>query len=266
MYPTLPKGAINLSSMGKGRFLPSLLVLIVPFFSGSAFAARPLTTDDAYTVTTGTFQLETGVDFLRHPNDNSELKPSVFLTYGLLGRMDVGVGSRYLFEYPKEGKSESGLGDTELKIKYRFVDEEDWFPAFAIAGRLKIPTASESKGFGSGKMDLNINTIVTKQFGKKWLLNLNLGYTFTGEHRLDNEFNYSSSVQFILSDKWTLVGEVVGVNNFNGRNGDDPLSGLLGTQYNITENAVWDAGIEIGMNRAAPNFRLTTGVTFFFKP
>jgi len=27
-----------------------------------------------------------------------------------------------------------------------------------------------------------------------------------------------------------------------------------------------DAGVEIGMNKAAPDFRVTTGVTFFFKP
>jgi hypothetical protein len=59
MLPTLSKGAIMLSFMGKARFFPSL-VLIVSFFSVSAFAARPLTTDDAYTVATGTFQLETG--------------------------------------------------------------------------------------------------------------------------------------------------------------------------------------------------------------
>jgi hypothetical protein len=56
------------------------------------------------------------------------------------------------------------------------------------------------------------------------------------------------------------------VNHFNGRKGDDPFSGLLGTQYLITESIVWDAGVEIGMNKAAPNFRITTGLTLLFKP
>jgi len=63
-----------------------------------------------------------------------------------------------------------------------------------------------------------------------------------------------------------LVGEIVGVNNFNGREGDDLLSGLLGTYYLIADNIVWDAGVEIGMSKAAPDFRLTTGLTLFFKP
>jgi putative salt-induced outer membrane protein YdiY len=70
----------------------------------------------------------------------------------------------------------------------------------------------------------------------------------------------------ILWDKWALVGEVSGVNNFNGYKRDDPVSGFLGIQYMLSDNFVLDAGVEIGMNKAAPDFRLTTGVTFFFKP
>jgi hypothetical protein len=78
--------------------------------------------------------------------------------------------------------------------------------------------------------------------------------------------NYSGAAQFILSDKWALVGEIVGVNNFNGHKRDDPISGLIGTTYLITDKIILDAGIEIGMNKAAPDYRITTGVTFLFKP
>jgi hypothetical protein len=99
-----------------------------------------------------------------------------------------------------------------------------------------------------------------------WQLYSNLGYTFIGEHHVDNECNYSVAVQFALSKKWALVGEVVGLNNFNGHKSDDPFSGLLGIQYTLGDNLVWDIGVEIGMNKAAPDFRFTTGLTLFFKP
>jgi hypothetical protein len=92
-----------------------------------------------------------------------------------------------------------------------------------------------------------------------------IGYAFIGEKHVNNELNYSLAAQFILTEKWALVGEVVAVNNFNGRHGDDPLSGLIGTYYLITDKIIWDAGVEIGMNKAAPDFRLTTGLTFLFK-
>jgi hypothetical protein len=52
----------------------------------------------------------------------------------------------------------------------------------------------------------------------------------------------------------------------NRRHGDDPLSGLIGTYYLITDKIIWDAGLEIGMNKAAPDFGFTTGLTLLFKP
>jgi hypothetical protein len=66
--------------------------------------------------------------------------------------------------------------------------------------------------------------------------------------------NYSMAAQFILTEKWGLVGEVVRVNNLNGRRGDDPFSSLIGTYYLITDKIIWDAGLEIGMSKATPDF------------
>jgi cobalt/nickel transport protein len=268
--------AIFLLALGIGRLIKNssvkkILVLIwvvwiIPFFSSAVFAARPLTTDDAYTVEKGKFQVETGFDFARQDNHNKEFFPSVTLTYGLLERMDIGLGSSYQFADPNHGEKESGLGDTALKVKYRLVDQKDWIPSFAISGTVKIPTASESKGLGSGKVDYNLNSIFTWNLSRRLQLYVNGGYTFIGEHGARNELNYSFAGQFVLSDKWALVGEIVGVNNFNGHKSDDPFSGLFGTQCLITDSLVWDVGMEIGMNRAAPDFRLTTGLTIFYKP
>jgi len=255
-----------MNSITKGLMFIVVLIFYMVLFSGVAFAARPLTTDDAWTVEKGTFQVETGFDFTRQDNHDKELSPSITLTYGLFDRMDIGVGSAYLFVNPAEGEKENGFADTELKIKYRLLDDKDWLPAFAISGVLKIPTASESKGLGSGKTDFGINTIFTKNLSKRWVLHLNLGYTFIGEHGERNEFSYSLAGQFVLSDKWSLGGEIGGVNNFNGHKSDDPFSGLLGIQYMLSEILILDAGVEIGMNKAAPDFRLTIGLTFLFKP
>jgi hypothetical protein len=181
-------------------------------------------------------------------------------------RIDLGIGSGYVFFHPKEGERENGMADTEMKLKYRWIDEKNWRPAFAVSGILKIPTASESKGLGSGQTDFGINAILTKTLSKRLILHLNFGYTFIGEDHVDNELNYSLGCQFILTDKWALIGEVTGGNNLNGRTRDDPLSGLIGTYFSITDKIIWDAGLEIGMNKAAPDFRLTTGLTWLFKP
>jgi cobalt/nickel transport protein len=153
--------AIFLLALGIGRLIkksPTKKVLPLIFFfcmilllSSSVLAARPLSTDDAWTVERGRFQLETGFDFARQENHDRELSPSMTLTYGLFERMDMGIGSGYLFLHPAEGKEENGFTDTELKIKYRLMDEKDWLPSFAVSGKVKIPTASEFKGLGQGR-------------------------------------------------------------------------------------------------------------------
>jgi cobalt/nickel transport protein len=266
--------AIFFIAFGLGKLIkrpPSrkILFLILTFlllFSTPVFAARPLTTDDAWTVEKGKFQLEAGFDASRQDNHDEEYNPAMTLTYGLLERMDVGIGSGYLFLNPKEGEHENGFADTDLKVKYRLIDDKDWVPAFAFTGKLKIPTASKSKGLGSGKTDFSINAITTKNISKKLALHLNLGYTFIGENHVDNELNYSLAAQFSVTEKWALVAEIMGVNNLNGRTGDDPLSGLIGTYYALTENIILDVGVEIGMTKAAPDFRITAGFTWLFKP
>ena len=268
--------AIFLIALGVGKLIkkiPTKKIILFIFFSSliffssmTTYAARPLATDDAWTVEKGEFQLEAGCDALRQDNDDREYSPSLTLTYGLLERMDLGIGSGYVFSHPKEGERENGMADTEVKLKYRWIDEKNWRPAFAVSGLLKIPTASESKGLGSGQADFGINAILTKTLSKRWIIHLNLGYTFIGEDHVNNELNYSIAAQFLLTEKWGLVGEIVGVNNFNGRHGDDPFSGLIGTYYSITDKITWDAGLEIGMNKAAPDVRLTTGLTWLFEP
>jgi len=244
-----------------------VLIFSIFLFSPVAFAGRPLISDDAGTVEKGTFQVEAGFNFVRQDNHDKEYFPSLTLTYGLYERMDMGVGSAYLFVNPAEGKKVNGFSDTPLKFKYRLLDQKDWIPSFAVSPMLIIPTASKSKGLGSGKVDFNINTIFQWSLSKRWQFYANLGYTFIGDHQVNNEFNYSIVGQFVLSDKWALVGEVFGLNNFNGNKRDDPILGLVGIQYILLrDKLVLDAGVEIGMNKAAPDFRFTTGVTFFFKP
>jgi hypothetical protein len=253
--------------MKRSLVLVVLTVSLIQFLClPNGFAGRPLSTDDAWTLEKGQFQLETGFDFTRQDNHDREISPSLTLSYGLLENMDIGIGSSYLFVRPKEEENEDGLGDTEIKLKYRLLGEKIWMPAFAVAGIVKIPTASDSKGLGSGKTDFGINAIFSKELSKRFVVHLNLGYTFIGEHGADNEMNYSGAAQFVVSDKWSLVGEIFGVNNLNGHKRDDQISGLIGTSYFITEKIIWDAGIEIGMNKAAPDYRLTTGLTFLFKP
>jgi outer membrane putative beta-barrel porin/alpha-amylase len=242
-----------------------LILLFFPLFPASILA-RPLSTDDVGITEKGTFALETGFDAIRLGHHDRIYNPSLTLTYGLFERIEVGAGGEYLFFQPKEGEKESGFADTELTLKYRLTNETPWIPSFGVKGALKVPTASESKGLGSGKTDFNTKAIATKNLSNRLAVSLNLGYTFIGEHRVSNDLTYSLGVIFAMSDRWAVVGEVTGSNKLNGRREDRPFSGLIGTYYRLADNITWDIGLEIRTNKAAPDYRMTTGFTFLFKP
>jgi len=148
--------AIFLIALGVGKLIqkiPTKKVMLficfsslISFSSIPAYAARPLTTDDAWTVEKGEFQLELGFDALRQDNHDREYSPSLnLITYGLLERMDLGIGSGYVFSHPKEGERENGMADTEIKLKYRWIDEKIGDPLSLSQAYLKFPPPANQK-------------------------------------------------------------------------------------------------------------------------
>jgi cobalt/nickel transport protein len=68
-------GKLLRRSSGKKRLSLLLFSLSLPFYVPSLYAARPLTTDDAWTVERGKFQVEMGLDFLRENNHDRGFIP-----------------------------------------------------------------------------------------------------------------------------------------------------------------------------------------------
>jgi hypothetical protein len=64
--------------------------------------------------------------------------------------------------------TESGLGDIVLGATYNVLDNNDWI--VDATARVKLPTASESKGLGSGKADYAVQMNIDKQFGAAYAI------------------------------------------------------------------------------------------------
>jgi hypothetical protein len=80
-----------------------------------------------------------------------------------------------------EKTSEGGLGDMLLRGRLQVLDENDGLqPDTTLTAKIKIPTASESKGLGTGEFDESIGVEFWKTIQGPWSALLDLGYTFTG--------------------------------------------------------------------------------------
>jgi hypothetical protein len=80
--------------------------------------------------------------------DYSVIQTPITLTFGITDTIEAGLKAKYV-NYAKG--TESGLGDTELAVKWRWQTHSTTFPELAIGMAGILPTASESKGLNEVK-------------------------------------------------------------------------------------------------------------------
>ncbi len=111
--------------------------------------------------------------------------------------------------------TESGLGDILAGLTYT-IDVEKYDAFVDLTGKVKIPTADEDKGLGTGEADYTIQGDITKMFGSAYIFGGG-GRKFVGE-----------SAQFQLDDIWLFnIGAGYQINKKFG----------IGAAYDFRESA-----------------------------
>jgi hypothetical protein len=227
------------------------------------FAGRPLVTEDAGTVEKGAAEIELAFDHARDDNRDKYYVPSLQVAYGLTERIEIAAGLPYLFFDPKEGGKTDGVGDLYGYLKYRVWGERDLYPALTLKPFLKLPTADEDKGLGSGKTDFGVTAAFSESF-TGFNLHLDATYVVYGERDVTDALSLGLAGEFEIVKGFNLVSEVRYGNNFNSSRKDDPATLMAGFQADIA-GAVFDAGLTLGLNSAAPDYLISVGVTLKFK-
>jgi hypothetical protein len=81
-----------------------------------------------------------------------------------------------------------GLGDVVVRGRYYAIDERSWIPTIAVRAHVKIPTASEERGLGTGRPDEGVGVEITRTIGRGLMAMVDGGYTIVGDRAAD-EFN-----------------------------------------------------------------------------
>jgi len=118
--------------------------------------------------------------------------------------------------------SASGIGDIELRTKYRLAD----FPAGGLAAAVdvRLPTGDEQNLLGGSTQ---VKIFVVESSGTDRLTqHLNIGYTISsnssgqsassssnaGLADFPDELNYAAGLEFVLEPRITVIGDIVGRN------------------------------------------------------
>lgn len=99
----------------------------------------------------------------------------------------------------------SGLGDLTLGVNWALPEERLGF-GLDLGARIKVPTASESRGLGTGKVDTSVSAELSKTFGNVTPF-VSAGYRFPGDpdgFELQNAF-YGSAGASVVAGKSVII-------------------------------------------------------------
>lgn len=133
-------------------FLAAVLALAV--MPGEVLAEQ-FVTEDTDIVNLGYWQLTTGIGANRGREGWSG-EAEAELEYGLEENISLHVAVPIAFNLPSEGPSFAGVGDLELGIKYRLIEQTEGslLPSVALSPVVEIPTGDEVRDLGEGEIQV----------------------------------------------------------------------------------------------------------------
>jgi hypothetical protein len=228
-------------------------------------AVPPLVSGDVPVAEKGEFELYLGVLYENDGGSISRSLPALELNYGFTERMEM------TFQIPwlSEGGAH-GVGDLVIGPKVVLLEETKTRPGVAGSFELKVPTASSSRGLGSGAFDEDLRLRVQKTWGWFTLLG-NAGYTFlgdpkTGENLRDGVW-FGSLVQgFHVAKKTTLFTEFY-LESSAESGGPYRLAANLGFAQEIVKDLSLQGSISRSLREdreGGPDLRMYLGLHWVF--
>ncbi|MDQ2747776.1 MAG: PepSY domain-containing protein, partial [Acidobacteriota bacterium] len=142
---------------------------------------RPTASNSAEFQRPGVLQLDYGYD----SNFNADGTPSqqflpLALRFAVSPRILVEFdNTNFITQTSPDGTRQSGIGDTNLGVQYVIHHQTDTTPGIAASYYIKIPTASSSKGLGTGRVDHTFTGLVSKNVGSV-TIDFNAAYLLAG--------------------------------------------------------------------------------------
>ena len=160
-------------------------------------------------------------NFDRTPRDLDINSIPAFVSYGLTSRFTVTA----TFETQKQiaarnlsqpgfftrlpfidGRYSEGFGDTLLNIKYRIQRKADNVGGISLSGFVKIPTADETKGLGTGKTDGGIELLFTSLLPLNFILHSSMGLVATADPEVPVPVGLKDEMRSGIGVAWPASG------------------------------------------------------------
>ena len=148
----------------EGALIPRLslafLVLALPARGGP-----PYTTDDPEPVPLNHWELYLSATRTSGAGDRAGDAPHFEGNYGAAAGLQLHVIVPLSYAHPAGGPTAWGLGDVELGVKVRFVEETDGHPQVGAFPLVELPSGDAGRGLGAGHVRAFLPVWLQKSFG-----------------------------------------------------------------------------------------------------
>lgn len=238
-----------------------LLIALVPYLhTSTTFAGPPFITDDPVPDDKGHGELYVGSIGTWNADGVAGDLPLIEGDYGIIDNVQLHFIASAAFNRPSPtGDMQYGYGDTELGVKYRFIQEDGLFkgcPQIGIFPLFEAPTGRQDRGLGNGVGQTFLPVWLQKSFGpdnRQWTIFGGGGYWINPGAGNHNWGFMGIVVQKQITDNFALGFELnhstvsaVGQTEHTGFN--------LGTVYDFSDH--WHLLLSAGRDIVGNN-RLT---------
>ena len=169
-----------------------------------------------------------------------------------------GAGGPIIIGRPGGGAvtTESGIGDVVLSAYYLIDPPSDAMPYFEIGGTIKLPTANENKGLGTGKTDFAAHLDIFKELEGGATPFATVGYRLRGDPQglnLKNSLYASAGASFPIS-QMVKGGVSVEYETKSIARVDDLFEIVPFLSWQVTDSLRFDVYASAGLTDSAPDF------------
>lgn len=224
---------------------------------------RPTIADPADITQYGVLEIEYGSDRTWVGAGDRLGSLAGLLKFGLLCDVELRWTTTSFLWLDDSAGNRHGTGDNWLGPQVRIYRQTTHVPSMAFSYAVKIPSASNEKALGSGRVDHQLTFLATKDiFGTHF--DFNTSYFLIGR---EGAPGFDRNAQLNLAFSHRLKGHLAFTGEFYGNtelNSATPgfASTLWALTYAISPRLVIDGGVDVGLTHAAPQKRVFVGLTY----
>jgi hypothetical protein len=218
----------------------------------SSWAGPPFVTDDPEPVDYKHGEFYIATQYARDTDVTSGTAPHFELNYGVVPNVQLHLITPFVYNKTEGQSAQRGYGDTEVGIKYRFINNEETHFMVGIFPIVTLPTGDSDKALGAGQTRIFVPLWLQKAWGP-WQTYGGGGYWRNpGEGNKDYWF-FGWQTQRVMSEMLVLGAELF----TQTKDADDAKSRIgfnVGAIVNVTDHhhLLFSVGSDIhGDNRVS---------------